>query len=144
MAMQRLSEQAFRRPGGSSPEGESAAKARAEGPWTASGRGVLAIILMVAGAVLALSGRSARSDRGPLDREIPSLVLDLNEAPAGVLSALPGVGRGLARRIVAERRARPFASPADLRRRTPGVGPATLARLAPHLRDKADRLARAE
>lgn len=111
---------------------------------------MLAVVLVIVGAALMVAGRSGRD--GATDREVPNLVLDLNEAPAGLLSALPGVGRGLARRIVDERRARPFASTADLGRRTHGVGPATLARLEPHLRveveavelGETERLARAE
>lgn len=117
-----------------------------EGLWSSSGRWLLTIGLMVVGAALMIVGRS---DRGTAGRGVPDLVLDLNEAPAGVLSALPGVGRNLARRIVDERQARPFASPDEFRRRTPGVGPGTFARLAPHLRAEvepaeASRLARLE
>ena len=108
--------------------------------------------LLLAGAVLMAGGWPARSDREPPGTGGPVLVLvlDVNEASPEVFSALPGVGSSLVRRIVAERRARPFASAADFRRRTPGVGPATLARLAPHLRveaaafDEPSRLARAD
>lgn len=148
MVMQRLSEQASSGLEGPSPGDGPVAAMRAEGLWSARGRGMLAIVLALAAAALLGVGRGERSDREPLARDAPVLVLDLNSAPAEVLSALPGVGSSLIRRIVAERRARPFASTADFRRRTPGVGPATLARLAPHLRveapalDEPSRLAR--
>jgi len=148
--MHGLSEQAFSGSEGAPSASGPDAAMRAEGPWSATGRGVLAIVLVVAGAFLMGVGRGERSDREPLARDAPVLVLDLNDAPEEVLSALPGVGPSLVRRIVAERRTRPFASVADFRRRTPGVGPATLARLAPHLRvrshafDEPNRLARAD
>ena len=59
--------------------------------------------------------------------------IDVNGAAADELDRLPGVGAALAERIVAEReRAGAFDSAADLRA-VPGVGPAVLARLAPHL-----------
>jgi competence protein ComEA len=64
----------------------------------------------------------------------PALVVDLNAAPAALFSALPGIGPKLAARIVEARRERPFDSLDDLDRRIKGIGPATMARLAPHLR----------
>lgn len=131
--MQRLSEQMSR----------SATDSPVGGFWSGPSRWILTIGLMFVGTALIIAGRPDREGGGP---GVPDLVLDLNEAPAGVLSSLPGVGRNLARRIVAERDARPFASPVELRHRTPGVGPGTFARLAPHLRAQADpdRLARLE
>ena len=64
----------------------------------------------------------------------PALVLDVNSAPVEALSALPGVGPALAAEIDARRSEAPFVDLPDLARRARGVGPATLARLAPHLR----------
>lgn len=64
----------------------------------------------------------------------PVLVVDLNSAPAELFSALPGIGPKLAAQIVEARRERPFTSLDDLDRRIRGIGPTTLARLAPHLR----------
>ncbi|HEX7050157.1 MAG TPA: helix-hairpin-helix domain-containing protein [Longimicrobiales bacterium] len=63
----------------------------------------------------------------------PGERLDVNTAPAAALDRLPGVGRALAARIVAEReRGGPFRSLADLTR-VSGIGERSLARLAPHL-----------
>jgi competence protein ComEA len=55
--------------------------------------------------------------------------LDLNRADAAALEALPGIGAGRAAAIVRER---PFCSVAELDR-VEGVGPVTLARVAPFL-----------
>lgn len=63
----------------------------------------------------------------------PDEKLDPNTAPADELVRLPGVGPGLAERIVAHRAAHgPFRTLADLDS-VSGVGPALLARAAPHL-----------
>jgi competence protein ComEA len=62
------------------------------------------------------------------------LVVDPNSAPPEVLGALPHVGGALVKKIVEQREIGPFQSLGDLRRRVRGLGPATLARLAPHLR----------
>jgi len=71
----------------------------------------------------------------PLSRGVaPNLVVDINTVPPQVLSALPMVGPRLARAVVAARLERPFDDLADLNRRVKGVGPETLARLAPYLR----------
>ena len=62
-------------------------------------------------------------------------VLDVDQAGAGELARLPGVGPGLAKRIVAERaRNGGFGGPACLDARVPGVGEAFLQRAGPHLR----------
>ncbi len=59
--------------------------------------------------------------------------IDVNEASAAELDRLPGVGPGLAARIVEEReRAGAFDSARDLRS-VRGIGPALLAKLEPHL-----------
>jgi competence ComEA-like helix-hairpin-helix protein len=59
--------------------------------------------------------------------------IDVDRASAQDLQRLPGVGSGLARRIVEERsRAGPFGDTAGLRR-VPGIGPSKLARMAPNL-----------
>jgi competence ComEA-like helix-hairpin-helix protein len=59
--------------------------------------------------------------------------IDVDRAPAQELQRLPGVGPGLARRIVAERnQSGPFGDTAALRR-VPGIGPSKLRRMAPNL-----------
>lgn len=61
-------------------------------------------------------------------------VIDVDRAGAGELARLPGIGAGLARRIVAEReRGGAFGGAACLDRRVAGVGPGLLARAGPHL-----------
>ena len=61
--------------------------------------------------------------------------VDLDQAPAGELVRLPGVGPALAKRIVAERaRKGPFGGPACLDARVPGVGEGFLRRTGAHLR----------
>lgn len=61
--------------------------------------------------------------------------IDVDRAGAGELARLPGVGPGLAKRIVAERaRNGEFGGPACLDARVPGVGEAFLRRAGPHLR----------
>jgi competence protein ComEA len=58
--------------------------------------------------------------------------LDPNRAPAVALAALPGIGPGRAEAILRERAIRPFCRIEDLER-VPGIGPRTLARMAPFL-----------
>jgi competence protein ComEA len=61
---------------------------------------------------------------------LPDGRIDLNAASQAELETLPGVGPARARAIIAEREARPFRVPGDLRR-VPGIGEATFQRLAP-------------
>lgn len=58
--------------------------------------------------------------------------VDVNRADVEALQALPGIGPSLAARIVAERKIRLFQSHDDLLR-VRGIGPATVARLRPHV-----------
>lgn len=68
----------------------------------------------------------------PLSK-LPAYQLDVNRATWEELMQLPRMGETMARRIVANREANgPFYSTADLAR-VPGIGPATVARLQPHL-----------
>lgn len=61
-------------------------------------------------------------------------MVDVDQAPAGDLVRLPGVGPALAKRIVTERAARgPFGGPACLDARVPGVGAGFLRRTGAHL-----------
>lgn len=101
-------------------------------PWTLEVRRLLSLATL--GVGLSLLGL-CRGVPPPDDAgRLPELVVDLNAAPAELFSALPGIGPKLAERIVEARRGRPFASLDDLDRRIRGIGPATMARLSPHLR----------
>jgi competence protein ComEA len=103
-------------------------------PWTIDVRRFLAFATLLAGLALLTIERGARSESEGAVRLAPDLIVDLNSAPAEVFSALPGIGPKLAAQIVEARRESPFVSLDDLDRRTRGIGPATVARLAPHLR----------
>ena len=69
--------------------------------------------------------------RGPA-RRLFGLPLDPNRADAATLETLPGIGPARAAAIVEARRRRPFARVEDLIR-VRGIGPHTLARVAPWL-----------
>jgi len=58
--------------------------------------------------------------------------LDLNRATADHLEVLPGIGPARARAILIARADRPFCRVEELVR-VPGIGPATLGRVAPQL-----------
>ncbi|MBK6689782.1 MAG: helix-hairpin-helix domain-containing protein [Deltaproteobacteria bacterium] len=62
-----------------------------------------------------------------------TVTLDLNQAPAGALVELPGIGPKKALAIVARRTQRPFRSLEELRQ-IRGIGKKTLERLRPRLR----------
>lgn len=88
----------------------------------------VAVALVLSGAAAARDG-AARTP-APACRPLP---VDLNAAGTAELSLLPGVGPSLAAAIVADReRSGPFRRPEDLDR-VRGIGPATLARLLPHV-----------
>lgn len=70
-----------------------------------------------------------RSRKSSAAAGAPSAPVDVNRATADELATLPGIGPGLARRIVEWRGANgPFATVDDLEK-VPGVGPATVRRL---------------
>ena len=69
--------------------------------------------------------------RGPA-RLLYGLPLDPNRADAATLEVLPGIGATRAQAILDARAERPFAKVAELGR-VPGIGPTTLARIAPYL-----------
>jgi competence protein ComEA len=72
----------------------------------------------------------ARPRRSPVGNAAP---VDLNRATPDELQRVPGIGPGLAARIVdARQRHGPFASVDDLRR-VRGIGATTLARVRPRL-----------
>jgi competence protein ComEA len=93
---------------------------------------LLAILALAVG--LGLRHASWDVPSAPPTARVPDLVLDVNTAPEPVLAALPHVGPALVRRLVEARNQRPFTSPEDLKARVRGVGPVTLARIAPYLR----------
>jgi competence protein ComEA len=103
-------------------------------PWTVGARRVLAGGLIIAAMGLALFRRSDHPKTGDAFTAAPTLVVDANTAPARVLTALPHVGPTLVRAWVAARTDRPFSSPEDAQSRVRGLGPATLAQIAPYLR----------
>ena len=70
-----------------------------------------------------------RSRKSSTGAGAPSAPVDVNRATADELATLPGIGPGLARRIVEWRGAHgPFATVDDLEK-VPGIGPATVRRL---------------
>jgi hypothetical protein len=76
-------------------------------------------------------GDGARALRGPA-RLLFGARLDANRADGLALEALPGIGPARAAAILRSRADRPFARVADLER-VHGIGPRTLARIAPWL-----------
>jgi competence protein ComEA len=77
------------------------------------------------------SSRHAGASRGKLQ---PGQTLNVNSASESELIALPGVGPGLARRIVEYRAANgPFQSVDDLQN-VSGIGPSKFQRMAPYIR----------
>jgi hypothetical protein len=111
-----------------------AAAAVALAPWPTGMRGPLAVLVLSAGAGLRVGVHLGGHGPHPAYPVPPILKVDPSTAPAHVLEALPQLGPGLAGRIAAERQAGRFASPDDLRRRVHGLGQATMANLARHLR----------
>ncbi|MGP0064820.1 MAG: ComEA family DNA-binding protein [Isosphaeraceae bacterium] len=99
--------------------------------WPTGARVLLAGLAMAIALVLTSASRDGPPSE-PIARA-PELVLDPNTAPAKALAALPHIGPALAGRLVEARTERPFASLDDLRDRVRGVGPVTLAQIAPYL-----------
>lgn len=97
------------------------------------------VAALVAAGLVALAAWFLVSGTGLVDHDTaPRLPLeftiDVNAAGEAELSQLPGVGPALSRRIVDRRvTAGPFTRAEDLLS-VPGIGPATLERLRPHLR----------
>jgi competence protein ComEA len=105
---------------------------------------LLALIAFLSAAALGVASRSLATGNRPPPHDLPVLVVDPNFAPASVLEALPHIGPSLVKQMTEQRRIRPFRSTEDLRRRVRGLGPLTLARLAPHLRIAASEIAAAD
>jgi len=102
--------------------------------WPVAARALLAASAIAAALALAVASQSVPRSAGEGIVVAPDLLLDLNTAPPGVLETLPHVGRTLVRQLVAARDVRPLASLEDAGSRVRGLGPATLAQIAPYLR----------
>jgi hypothetical protein len=91
---------------------------------------VLALSLLLLARAVPWPGTPERPKAGPPGRGAARLLwglpLDLNREEARAIEALPGIGPGRARAIVAKR---PLCTLADLDR-VSGIGPVTLRRLA--------------
>lgn len=84
-------------------------------------------------AAVRLAARVVASERTDDRHVVHRRLIDVNCASVAELSTLPGVGRTRARALVLHRvRHGPFRSLADLTA-VDGLGPATVAELAPHL-----------
>jgi Helix-hairpin-helix motif len=101
--------------------------------WPARARGLLAAVAIAAALGLAVASRSV-PEPGAEIVKAPDLLLDLNSVPPRVLETLPHVGQSLVRQIVAARELRPITSLDDAGSRVRGLGPSTLAQIAPYLR----------
>jgi competence protein ComEA len=101
--------------------------------WPAGARVLLAGLVLAAGMGLAVAGWEDRATSEKV-AEPPEFVLDVNHAPLRALTALPHLGPTLASRLVEARAEGRFSSLEDVRVRVRGIGPITLARIAPHLR----------
>jgi len=102
--------------------------------WPVEARTLLAVIAVTTAIGLMTACRDAGSSSRKVFAVAPNLVLDPNSAPPQVLEALPTLGPTLVRRWVAARGERPISSLADARKRVRGLGPASLAQIAPYLR----------
>ena len=103
-------------------------------PWPVGAWGVLAGAVILAAMGLAVASLFDQPSSGEAVAVVPELTVDPNTAPARVLTALPRIGPTLVREWVAARNARPFSSLEDVQRRVRGLGPVTLAQIAPYLR----------
>jgi competence protein ComEA len=102
--------------------------------WPVEARTLLTVIVVTMAIGLMTVCRDAGSSSKKVFAVAPNLVLDPNSAPPQVLEALPTLGPTLVGRWVAARAERPISSLADARRRVRGLGPASLAQIAPYLR----------
>ncbi len=90
-------------------------------------------------------GKSASAAKPPAKAGKLVGRVNVNQATAEELQALPGIGPKMAQRIVEEREKRPFKSADDLRR-VPGIGPKRLEQLRPYITVEKDagRVAKAD
>lgn len=99
--------------------------------WQPAGMGSEAPAASLAGVRGAVDAAVAREEAAARPLQ-PDERLDPNAAPEEELRRLAGIGPARARAIVDGRRQGPYRSLEDLLR-VPGIGEATLARIAPHL-----------
>lgn len=91
---------------------------------------VFAVVMLIVAAGRWITRPASQAD---LDWRSTETVVDLNRADVATLQLLPGVGAGLAQRIVDDRRTTgPFESVADLTR-VSGIGERTIARITPYV-----------
>lgn len=106
-------------------------------PATSSRSAQLALMLLIALVVSLLAGHALFSNRsGPQSGLDPRL--DLNQATREELAVLPGVGPGLAERIVAHRERHGDFQAVDELALVSGVGPRTMERLRDRLLVRVD------
>jgi hypothetical protein len=104
--------------------------------WPLGARVLLAGAVVAAALCLAFASQSVPGSDAEIVKA-PDLLLDLNTVPPHVLETLPHVGQSLSRQVVAARELRPLTSLDDAGRRVRGLGPITLAQIAPYLRFEA-------
>jgi len=99
-------------------------------------RGLAAVALMsivMAGSGVAVSAAPTRAPKSE-SKAVPTAPIDLNSASAAELTALPGVGESIARRIVAFRDEHgPFRRVEDVMK-VKGIGEKSFQKLKPHLK----------
>jgi hypothetical protein len=101
--------------------------------WSARTRRIVVVVFPLLALVVTALSMELRYRGRTVDAR---LVIDLNTARPAVLTALPRLGPVLVDRIVKERQAGPFRSLADFDDRVKGIGPVTVAALAPYVRVK--------
>jgi len=117
------------------PNDHQPERLRPEMRWIlpAGTRRVLATVVITAALGLGVSS-AALPRTGASIVPAPDLKVDINTVPPHVLGTLPHVGQTLVRQLIAARDARPIDSLDDAGSRVRGLGPATLAQIAPYLR----------
>ena len=100
---------------------------------TAPTAGLRLVSAVIVAAIVATAWFRLGRVTFPTSAAWPDMRLDINAATEAQLNSLPGIGPRNAQRIVADRRAHgPFEAVADLDR-VPGIGPAIVGRIEPHV-----------
>jgi competence protein ComEA len=95
--------------------------------------GLLALVVVLLTLRVAGASRLGTRPTELTHQVLPTLAIDLNRADRVELLQIPGVGEGLAERIIAYRRQHGGFDRVDQLTRVSGVGPATLQKLRPWL-----------